>query len=122
MGTRVVSVTAAVASAVAILSAAVSGCTASRGQKEMPGVVAGFAVPCVGAAVASQLQVRVSANEHGHTVATVLAKYHKDRGRYRLVLPPGRYVIGAQGPIEPPRSVALHAGEHITINFPDRCK
>jgi len=113
---------AAIGSAVAILSVVVSGCTTSKGHKESPGVVAGLAVPCVGVAFAADLQVRVSASEHGRTVASVVAKYRQDRGYYRLVLPPGRYVISARGSGDPRRSVVLHAGQHVVINFTDRCK
>jgi hypothetical protein len=121
-GVGVITLTGAVASALAVLAVAVSGCAGSTRHKESPGVVAGFAVPCIGVFLPSSLQVRVSATEHGHTVATVVAKYRKDRGYYRLVLPPGHYVITARGAIEPPRSVVLRAREHVRINFPNYCK
>jgi hypothetical protein len=121
-GIGVVRVTATAASALAILPMAVSGCTGSAGHKEAPGLVAGFAVPCVGVAPATQLQVRVTASEHGHTVATVVAKYRIKRGHYKLVLPPGRYVISARASNDPPRSVMLRAHEHLTVTFPDHCK
>jgi len=45
----------------------------------------------------------------------------KDRDRYRLVLPPGRYVITASGSADVPLRVVLHSGEHVTINFSDFC-
>jgi len=114
--------TAAIVGTLAILSATVSGCTASPGHKRPAGVVAGFAVPCAGIAVPGQLHVRVSASEHGRTVASVVARFLKDRGRYRFVLPPGHYVVSAPGSSDPPRSIVLHPAEHVTINFPDRCK
>ena len=107
---------------IALTGAVAIGCAGSTRHKESPGVVAGFAVPCIGVFLRSSLQVRVSAREHGRTVATVVARYRKDGGYYRLVLPPGRYVITARGAIEPPRSVVLRAREHIRINFPNYCK
>jgi hypothetical protein len=112
----------AVASALAVLAVVVSGCAGATRPKESPGIVAGFAVPCIGVSVPSSLQVKVSASEHGHIVAAVVARYRKDGGYYRLVLPPGHYVITARGAIEPPRSVVVRAHEHVSINFPDYCK
>lgn len=119
VSTRAISLTAV--GTLVILLALVAGCGGRPGHKEPAAVVAGFAVPCVGLAVAAQLHLRVYATEHGHTVATVVARYLKDHGHYRLTLPPGRYVISAPGSNEPPRSVVLRPGEHVTANFPDRC-
>jgi hypothetical protein len=65
--------------------------------------------------------VEVSAREHGRTVARQVVSYRKDRDRYRLVLPPGRYVITASGSSDVPLTVVVHSGEHITINFPNFC-
>ena len=113
---------AAIGTAAAALCLVVGGCTSSKGHEPSPGAVSGFAVPCVGVALAAHLQLRVTASEKGRTVASVMAKYQKDRGHHKLVLTPGRYVISAAGSGDPQRSVILHSSEHIIINFPDRCK
>jgi hypothetical protein len=66
--------------------------------------------------------VKVSAREHGRIVATVVVSYRKDRDRYRLVLPPGHYVISASGASHVPQSVVLHSREHLTVNFANVCR
>jgi hypothetical protein len=43
-----------------------------------------FAAPCAGVAIATHLQVTVSASEHDRTVDNVVVKYQKNGGHYRL--------------------------------------
>ena len=111
--------------ALAISWAAVSGCSPSTHHNthhmQSTGVISGFAAPCVGLAIGLHRHVVVSASERGRTVARLVLN-QQGGGRYRLVLQAGRYVISARGSAERPRSVALHAREHVVINFPDYCK
>lgn len=111
--------------ALAISWAAVSGCSShhnpSPHHKQSTGIISGIAAPCVGVAVGLHRHVVVSASERGRTVAWLVLN-QEDGGPYRLVLQAGRYVISARGSAERPRSVVLHAREHVVINFPDYCK
>jgi len=108
-------------SALTILIVALSGCSHRTDHSRPPGTVSGVAAPCAGPASAALGPVEVSAREHGRTVASQVVSLKKDRDRYRLVLPPGRYVITASGSADVPLRVVLHSGEHVTINFPDFC-
>jgi hypothetical protein len=108
----------AAASALTVMLIPLSGCSHTK----PPGVVAGFAAPCAGPAVAVLAPVKVSAREHGHLVASEVVSLRKDHDRYRLVLPPGRYVISASGASHTPQSVVLHSHEHLTVNFPNVCR
>ena len=65
----------------------------------------------------------VSASQHGRTVATETVSYRKDHDRYRLSLPPGRYVVRAPRSGDPAQVVVrLRPGQRVTVNFPDYCK
>jgi len=108
----------AAASALAIVLIALSGCSS---HASAPGVVAGFAARCAGPGIAALGPLKVSARQHGRAVTSDVVSYRMDRGHYRLILPPGQYVIRARGSGDPPNSVVLHSREHLTINFPNMC-
>jgi hypothetical protein len=98
------------------------GAAASRSRPVMPrGTVTGVAAHCAGPVSATNLPVRVTARADGRTVASEVVRYLKDHDRYRLSVPPGRYVISARGSADKGRSVRLHPGERIVVNFPDLC-
>lgn len=119
---RVVKIPGAVA-ALAMLTVALSACS---GGAE-PATVAGVAAPCGGPVVTGSglagwvLQpVHVRAILGGHTVASETVSYRKDRDRYRLSLPPGKYAIASTS--EPHGvAVTLRAGQRMTLNLPDLC-
>lgn len=105
------------------LAVALSACSGAGGE----GTVTGVASPCGGpAGPGSQLPgwvfepVHVQAVLGGHTVATEVVSYRKDRDRYWLSLQPGKYSIASTSD---PRGVmvTLRAGQRVTVNIPDLC-
>ena len=121
---RAVRVGGCTVGALVTLIVALSACSGA----DEPGTVTGVAPPCGGPApVGSGLPgwalqpVRVSAIFNGHTVASEVVSYRKDRDRYRLSLRPGHYAIVSAGDPLPGTAVNLRAGQRITLNLPDRC-
>ncbi len=120
---RVVKIGACAVSALVTLTVALSAC----GGAGDPGTVTGVAAPCGGpAAIGSGLPgwvllpVKVSAILNGHTVASEVVSYRKDRDRYRLSLRPGHYAIVSTS--DPDDAVVnLRGGQRITLNLPDLC-
>lgn len=109
--------------ALVTLAVTLSAC----GGVEEPGTVTGVAAPCGGPAAGSGrpgwvLQpIRLSVIRNGHTVASEVVSYRKDRDRYRLSLRPGHYAIVSAGDPLPGTALNLRAGQRITLNLPDRC-
>jgi hypothetical protein len=115
---------AAAYSALTALAFTTAGCTGHvTPQFVRSGIVTGIAAPCVGVGTAPLPPVWVSANRHGRAVATIKVNNRNDHGgHFKLLLPPGRYLVRARGSGDAPQVVILHPGEHRTVNFPNVCK
>jgi hypothetical protein len=101
------------------------GHSASRGTEtghSVPrGTVTGVAAACAGPPGARRQQVTVFAWRSNRIVTTQVARVKAGVGRYRLTLPPGRYLIGARGSGADARLVVLHPRQTVTVNFSGQC-
>lgn len=111
------------AGALVTVTVALSACSGAGESATVTGV----ASPCGGPAGQGSRPagwvlepVRVRAIRDGRAVTSETVSYHKDRDRYQLSLPPGRYSIADIGD---PHGlvVTLHAGQRVTVNLPDLC-
>ena len=108
---------AAATCGLAVVGVMAGGCTGRASPQFVKnGIVAGFAAACANQALPDR-SVQVSANAHGRAVATVVVDSLKDHLRYKLSMPPGRYVLRAFGTADSPQVVLLHPGEHVTVSF-----
>ena len=63
--------------------------------------------------------ITVYAHKPGLTLASNIIP--ASGGQYHLLLPPGRYVISAPASRDQPKTITVHNGEKITVNFPNKC-
>ena len=107
-----------------VASVMTTGGTSHTGLKPgvttpLTGNVTGVAAPCLGIGAAP---ITVYASQNGRTVASQEVLPVKGGGHYLLRLPASTYLVSAPGSDLPPRLISIHAGETLTINFPDDCK
>jgi len=115
-----------------VTAALAAGLAACTGHNASLGTVKGVAdgeclgrlgplPPPLSSAEKAFLGTSVYAQRAGKVVAVRAVKSLASRGRYRLSLPPGRYQISAPQSGLRPRTVVLHSGETITVNFTNIC-
>ena len=89
-----------------------------------PATVTGVAAFCTGLPLEilhrSPGPITVYAHKPGLTLAS--GKIPARGGQYRLLLPPGRYVISAPASRDQPKTINVHNGDRITVNFPNNCR
>jgi hypothetical protein len=93
----------------------------ATGRSVPRGTIAGLAAPCTGPPGAPRQPVTVFAWRDKRIVTTQVVHFKAGGGRYRLTLPPGRYLIGARGTGGDARLVVLHPRQTVTVNFPSQC-
>jgi hypothetical protein len=84
----------------------------------LTGSVTGVAAPCRGI---GEAPITVYASHNGRTVAFQEVPPVKGGGHYLLRLAVSSYLISAPGSAFPPQLIYVHAGETLTVNFPDDC-
>jgi len=103
------------------LIASLGACGRDPGHSEPRVTVAGIAAACAGPPRAGARPVTVFAWRGNRIVATQVVRAKVGGGRYRLTLPPGRYLIGARGSGDDARLVVLHPHQAVTVNFLSQC-
>jgi len=103
------------------LIANLCACGSHAGQPAPRGTITGIAAACAGPPRAGLRPVTVFAWRDNRIVTAQVVHAKVGGGRYRLTLPPGRYLIGARGSGDESRLVVLHPRQTVTVNFPNQC-
>lgn len=111
----------AVIALTASLSACGSHAVRSAARSSARGTVTGIAAACAGPPGVTMRPVTVFAWHDGRIVTTQVVHGKVAGGRYRLSLPPGRYLIGAPRSGTESRLVVLRPSQIVTVNFPSQC-
>jgi hypothetical protein len=93
----------------------------TTGHSVPRGAITGLAMACAGPPGARREPVTVFAWRDNRIITTQVVHLKVGGGRYRLMLPPGRYLIGARGSGADARLVMLHPRQTVTVNFPSQC-
>jgi len=104
-----------------VLAAGLGACGGHPGRAVPPGTVTGIALACAGPPGAALRPVTVFAWRGGRIVTTQVVHSGAGGGHYRLSLAPGHYLIAAPRSGDGARSLVLHSGETVTVNFPNVC-
>jgi hypothetical protein len=104
-----------------VLVAGLGACGGRTSPAVPRATVTGIAAACAGPPGASHRPAAVFAWRGGRIVATQVVHSAVGGGRYRLSLPPGRYLIGARGSGDGAHAVTLRPGATLTVNFPNMC-